>query len=600
MRTAETILNIIQDRGKRKLPLDDVYRQLYNPAMYLRSYAKLYKNQGAMTPGITEETVDGMSTAKIAKIIEAIRREKWQWTPVRRILKEKPKGGKRPLGMPIWSDKVGQDIVRSLLEAYYEPQFSPHSHGFRPHRGCQTALTEIHNVWVGTKWFIEGDIKGCFENIDHTILMHILQENIHDNRFLRLIEGALKAGYCEEWTYHPALSGSPQGGIVSPILSNIYLDRLDKFVEDTLIPEYTRGEKRETNLAYKWKANQAAYYRGKGNLERAETIRREMQQLPSGNPNDPGYRRLRYLRYADDILLGLIGPVTEAEEIKARITTFLRMELKLTLSAEKTLITHAHTGKARFLGYEIGIMNSPDKFDHHRRRVVNGKVGLYIPEDVMHTKRKRYLRDDKPIHRPELRNDSDYDIIVRYQGEYRGLVHYYGLAQNLAQLGSLGGTMATSLLKTLAGKHQTSVRKEAKRLQGTTQTPEGPRTCLKLTIPREGKSPLVATFGGQSLKRVKHPVIKDQVITPYPRMRSEIIERLLHDTCEVCGSKEHIEMHHIRKLADLHKEGKREKPLWMKIMISRKRKSIPLCSRCHDDIHSNRPKSKKQGNRRAG
>jgi group II intron reverse transcriptase/maturase len=426
MRTADTILNIIQDRGKRKLPLDDVYRQLSNPAMSLRSYAKLSKNPGAMTPGITEETVDGMSTAKIAKIIEAIRQEKWQWTPVRRILKEKPTGGKRPLGMPIWSAKVGQDIVRSLLEAYYEPQCSPHSHGCRPHRGCQTALTEIHNVWVGTQWFIEGDIKGCCENIDHTILMHILQENIHDNRFLRLIEGALKAGYCEAWTSHPSLSGSPQGGIVSPILSNIYLDRLDKFVEDTLMPEYTRGEKRATNLAYTWKANQAAYYRGKGYRERAETIRRDMQQLPSGNPNDPGYRRLRYMRYADDILLGFIGPVTDAEEIKARITTFLRTELKLTLSADKTLMTHAHTGKARFLGYEIGMMNSPDTFDYQRRRVVNGKVGLYRPEDVMQTKRKRYLRDDKPIHRPELRNDSDYDSIVRYQGEYRGLVHYYG------------------------------------------------------------------------------------------------------------------------------------------------------------------------------
>jgi Type II intron maturase len=316
------------------------------------------------------------------------------------------------------------------------------------------------------------------------------------------------------------------GGVGSPILSNIYLDRLDKFVEDTLMPEYTRGEKRATNLAYTWKANQAAYYRGKGYRERAETIRRDMQQLPSGNPNDPGYRRLRYMRYADDILLGFIGPVTDAEEIKARITTFLRTELKLTLSADKTLMTHAHPGKARFLGYEIGMMNSPDTFDYQRRRVVNGKVGLYRPEDVMQTKRKRYLRDDKPIHRPELRNDSDYDSIVRYQGEYRGLVHYYGLAQNLAQLGSLRGTMATSLLKTLAGKHQTSVRKEAKRLQGTTQTPEGPRTCLKLTIPREGKRPLVATFGGLSRKRVKHPVIKDQVITPYPRMRSEIIERL--------------------------------------------------------------------------
>src|SRR3989454_2465285 len=600
MRNAETILNIIQDRGKRKLPLDELYRQMFNPDMYLRAYARLYKNDGAMTPGTTGETVDGTSQAKTAKKIEAISYERWHWTPVRRVHIPKSHGKTRPLGIPTWSDKLVQEVIRSILEAYYEPQFSKHSHGFRPKRGCQTALTEIHNVWVGTKWFIEGDIKGCFDNIDHTILRHILQENIQDNRFLRLIEGALKAGYCEEWTYHPSLSGSPQGGIVSPILSNIYMDRLDKFVEETLIPAYTRGEKREENVAYKWKAKQVSYYRAKGNLERTETIRREMQQLPSGNPNDPGYRRLRYIRYADDFLLGLIGPMAEAEEIKARITTFLRTELKLTLSAEKTLMTHAHTGKARFLGYEIGIMNRSDKFDNQRRRVVNGKVGMYIPEDVMQTKRKRYLRDDKPIHRPELLNDSEYDIITRYQGEYRGLVNYYGLAQNLARVGYLRWTMATSILKTLASKNQTSVTKEAKRLHGTSQTPEGPRNCLKLTIPREGKRPLVATFGGLSLKRVKHPVIKDQVITPYPRMRSEIIERLLHDTCEVCGSKEHIEMHHIRRLADLNKEGRREKPLWMKIMISRKRKSMPLCRRCHDAIHSNRLKSKKQGNRRAG
>jgi retron-type reverse transcriptase len=215
MRTADTILNIIQDRGKRQLPLDDVYRQLYNPAMSLRSYAKLYRNEGAMTPGITAETVDGMSMEKIATIIGAIRQEKWRWTPTRRVLKDKPNGGKRPLDMPIWSDKVVQDIIRSMLEAYDEPQFSPHSHGFRPYRGCHTALNEVGETWTGTKWFIEGDIKGCFSNIDHTILMQILRANIHDNRFLRLIEGALKAGYCEAWTYHPSLSGSPQGGIVT-------------------------------------------------------------------------------------------------------------------------------------------------------------------------------------------------------------------------------------------------------------------------------------------------------------------------------------------------------------------------------------------------
>src|SRR5712691_2198077 len=456
MRTAETILNIIQDRGRRGLPLDDVYRQLYNPDMYLRAYAKLYKNDGAMTPGTTEETVDGMSTEKIAKIIEAIRYERWQWKPVRRIEIPKRKGGKRPLGMPTWTDKMVQEVIRSILEAYYEPQFSRHSHGFRPKRGCQTALTEIQKTWTGTKWFIEGDIKGCFDNIDHHTLMHILREKIQDNRFLRLIEGALKAGYCEEWTYHPSLSGSPQGGIVSTILSNIYMDRLDRFVEETLIPEHSREEKREIHPIYGQLTNQLATARRQGNLERIRVLQKELRQYPSQNPDDPVYRRLRYVRYADDFLLGFAGPMTEAKEIKDKITTFLGTELKLTLSADKTLITHAQTGKARFLGYEIGIMHRPDKFDDQRRRVVNGKVGMYIPEDVIQTKRKRYLRDGTPIHRPEFLNDSEYDIIVRYQGEYRGLVNYYGLAQNLAWLNYLRYTMETSLLKTLASKNQTS------------------------------------------------------------------------------------------------------------------------------------------------
>ena len=163
MLIAETYLNIVQDRGKRKLPLDDVYRQLYNPDMYLRAYTKLSKNEGAMTPGVTEETVDGMSQDKIATIIEAMRYARWQWTPVRRVAIPKSHGKTRPLGVPTWSDKMVQGVVRSILEAYYEPQLSTDSHGFRPNKGCHTALQDVHKHWTGTKWFIEGDIKGCLD-----------------------------------------------------------------------------------------------------------------------------------------------------------------------------------------------------------------------------------------------------------------------------------------------------------------------------------------------------------------------------------------------------------------------------------------------------
>ncbi len=250
MRIAETVLGIIRERGQRGLPLEDIYRQLFNPALYLRAYGRLYRRDGAMTRGSTAETVDEMSLAKIRAIIEAVRHERYRWTPVRRTYIPKKNGKLRPLGIPTWSDKLLQEVIRSILEAYYEPQFSPSSHGFRPNRGCHTALWEIDQHWMGTAWFIEGDIKGCFDNIDHEVMLSILAEKLHDNRLLRLIASLLKAGYLEDWRYHSTLSGTPQGGVVSPILANIYLDQLDQFVEHELLPAHNRGAQRDDNPAY--------------------------------------------------------------------------------------------------------------------------------------------------------------------------------------------------------------------------------------------------------------------------------------------------------------------------------------------------------------
>jgi group II intron reverse transcriptase/maturase len=592
MRTAETILSIIQDRGQRGLPLDDVYRQLFNPNMYLRGYARIQKNSGAMTKGTTDETVDGMSQGKIARIIEAIRSERWQWTPVRRVEIPKSNGKTRPLGIPTWSDKLVQEVIRSILEAYFDPQFSEHSHGFRPAKGCHTALNQIHKNWVGTKWLIEGDIKGCFDNIDHTKLMSILREKIQDNRFLRLIEGLLKAGYCEEWRYHPTLSGTPQGGIVSPLLANIYLDQLDKYVAETLIPVNTRGAKRKINLQYLRLISLSRYYRRKGQLEKANVLRKQALALPSGDPNDPDYRRLRYVRYADDFLLGFIGPKAEAEGIKEVLAAFLQRELKLTLSAEKTLVTHAGQERARFLGYEIGIMYSQTKYDDQGRRTVNGTVGLYIPDRVIQQKKQAVSRNGKVIHRAELLKYSEYDIITRYQWEYRGLVEYYAMAQNYGRLSAVGWTMEKSLLKTLAHKNRTTMWNIWRRLRAKTLTPLGLRTCLRLIIPREGKKPLVATFGGLPLKRRPNARIKDEAVQPYVYMRSGIITRLLRDTCELCGSQTDVEIHHIRKMADLNKPGRKEKPLWVYIMSALQRKTLAVCRACHEDIHYNGSKSK--------
>src|ERR1051326_631564 len=192
-----------------------------------------------MTKGASPETADGMSLAKIDAIIEALRFERYRWTPVRRTYIPKKHGKVRPLGIPTWSDKLLQEVIRLILEAYYEPQFSDCSHGFRPKRGCHTALREVHRTWNGTTWFIEGDISQYFDSLDHEVLLQILAENIHDGRFLRLIGELLRAGYLEDWKFNKTLSGSPQGGVVSPILSNIYLDRLDKWVIVSFFPSTT-------------------------------------------------------------------------------------------------------------------------------------------------------------------------------------------------------------------------------------------------------------------------------------------------------------------------------------------------------------------------
>src|SRR6201997_2636208 len=247
MQDAETVLDVLRERGRRGLPLTQLYRQLFNPQLYLLAYGRIYANKGAMTAGVTQETVDGMSLGKIDRIIGAMRAERYRFRPVRRVHIPKKNGKLRPLGLPTWSDKLVGEVVRLLLEAYYEPGFSGFSHGFRRGRGCHTALREINNTWTGTVWFVEGDISDCFGSLDHEILLSIMAEKIKDQRFLRLIRNMLKAGYLEDWDYHETLSGCPQGGVVSPILSNIYLHKLDEFVEQELIPQYTRGTSRRKN-----------------------------------------------------------------------------------------------------------------------------------------------------------------------------------------------------------------------------------------------------------------------------------------------------------------------------------------------------------------
>jgi group II intron reverse transcriptase/maturase len=588
MQSAETVLDVLRERGRRGLPCDELYRQLFNPQLYLLAFGRIYSNKGAMTPGPDAETADGMSMGKIERIIHALRGERYRFRPVKRYYVPKKDGKQRALGLPSWSDKLLGEVIRLLLEAYYEPRFSEHSHGFRPGRGCHTALREVAKTWTGTTWFLEGDISRCFDELDHQVMLATLAEKIHDNRLLRLVGQMLRAGYLEDWIWNATLSGAPQGGVLSPCLSNIYLDRLDRFVETVLMPEYTRGVRRRRFPAYHRVQKSVARARKSDDQSALRALRKQQRTLPAGDPLDPGYRRLRYVRYADDILLGFIGPKVEAEEIKRRLGQFLRDDLELELSKTKTLITHARTHAARFLGYEIAVTH-----DHRRitngRRSTNGMVRLRVPADVIRGKCARYMARGKPAPRPELMNETDHAIISRFGAEYRGIVQYYLLAGNVFRLNRLRWVMQTSLLRTLAGKHDSSVVKIARRYRATIETPHGSRKCLQVSTERgEGQKPLVATFGGIPLKRQEKAILRDREPVPVYARRKELIHRLLAGRCELCGQADLVRVHQTRKIPQLAQPG-RPQPDWMVIMATRRRKTLVVCANCHTTIHAGTP-----------
>ena len=250
VRNPDNVLNSLKSHANDKgYCYRRLYRNLFNQDFFLAAYQKIYAKEGNMTKGADGKTIDGMSIERITALIQALKTEEYKPAPSRRVYIPKKNGKQRPLGIPSVEDKLVQEVVRMLLEGIYESSFANTSHGFRPNRSCHTALSMIQKRYTGTKWFIEGDISGFFDHIDHEVLISILRKRIGDERFLRLIRKFLKAGYLEEWKFHNTYSGTPQGGIISPILANIYLDQLDQYMNE-LKKKFDRGTKRKTSPEY--------------------------------------------------------------------------------------------------------------------------------------------------------------------------------------------------------------------------------------------------------------------------------------------------------------------------------------------------------------
>jgi hypothetical protein len=373
--------------------------------------------------------------------------------------------------------------------------------------------------------------------------------------------------------------------VVSPVLSNIYLDKLDEFVEQELIPQYTRGASRRPNPAYREKENELARARRRGDRAAFRDLRRQLRSIPFGDPMDPGYRRLRYVRYADDHILGFIGPKAEAEEIKAKVARFLRETLGLELNDAKTLITHARTQRARFLGYHVIVQHCDTKLTKGQRSA-NGRIALRVPPDVVKAQCARYRQHGKPWHRPRLQNLPDYDIVRTYGAEYAGVANYYLLAQDVWRIDALRWHAQTSMLKTLAAKHRSAVTTMAARHKAKIETSDGMRTCFEARKRRAGKPELVARFGGIPLRRDRRAVIRDPAPAPAVIPRKELIHRLRKRRCELCEHGTTVAVHQVAGLASLGRQGPSQ-PAWAALMANKRRKTLIVCAVCHDHIHAN-------------
>lgn len=593
MRSPERVLNSLNEHSKdSSYKFERLYRLLFNEELFYVAYQKIASNGGSTTKGSDGRSIDEMSLARIETLIASLKDESYQPHPSRRVHIPKKNGKTRPLGIPAFEDKLVQEVVRMILEAIYEGHFETTSHGFRPKRSCHTALLHIQKTFSGAKWFIEGDIKGFFDNIDHDVLVQILRERISDDRFIRLIRKFLKAGYVEDWTFHNTYSGTPQGGIVSPILANIYLDKLDKYVKE-YIRHFDMGTKRrpgkESNdLANERKRTVRKLKKIKDGTEKAalvarlKAIEQERAAFPSGDEMDGSYRRLKYIRYADDFILGVIGSKEDALRIKEDIKSFLSESLALELSEEKTLITH--TGKsAKFLGYEITVTRN-----NHQRRDVQGRlrrtygkrVRLNVSMATLRDKLLEYgameikLRNGKEIWKPKCRSglifNDDLEILDRYNRETVGFCNYYLIANNYVVLHNFRYIMEYSMYKTFAGKYRSTVRKINKKY----------RRNKLFTVKYEQKGVIKSrTFYKTSFKRRTTAFNGSCDIEPYSIAdvsRTNLTDRLKAEKCELCGATGKLIMHHVRNLKDL--KGKES---WKRLMSARKRKTIALCPSCH-------------------
>jgi group II intron reverse transcriptase/maturase len=552
------------------------------------AYEYIKSKPGNSTPGVDSTTLDKINLEWFYNVSSKLKAGKFKFSPARRsyIPKRGNKKEKRPLTISSPRDKVVQQAILFILEAVYEPSFWDYSHGSRPGRGTHTALKYIKYKFKESKWCIEADIESNFPNINHKILLNLLKKRITCPKFLSLIKNSIKAGYVENGKFFESNIGLFQGNITSPILNNVYLHELDSFM-DGLINLFTCGKRRKKNPAYR----RFSYLMEKAADDSftIKNLRKQRRKLNSKDPFDRSFKRLYYVRYVDDFVVGVIGSREETVEIEDKIREFLKNRLKLTLSPEKTFITYFSKQYISFLGTFIkGTWERTKKLAAVKRKGVTRKekitsrTVLKAPIKSLFEKAtlngffKKRNQEFVPTKVGRCINLEHEDILRYYNSIIHGILNYYSFANNHKSLGSLIHGLKFSCARTLALKYKLRHISKVFRKFGSK---------LKKTRDSEVELYIPKTF--KAFKKFKTNV-NDPDIIIFSNWNNKLTKSNLFKHCVICSSSNRIEMHHVRKVKDLKsKLRKKNTDFFTTQMAAINRKQVPLCAEHHKALHNN-------------
>lgn len=578
-------LKVLRDLDNKIHNLNSI---LSDPYFWIAAYNSIKSKKGNMTKGITKETLDGINFAYFERLAKDIVSGKYQPKPIRTVEIPKANGKMRPIGISSPRDKIVQAGLASIVEAIWEPMFVDNSHGFRPKRSTHTALRYLYLVANKYTWVIQGDITKCFDSIPHNVIMDNIRKEIGCPNTISLLYKCIRMKELMlNGTIRTNNIGTPQGSVLSPILCNIVMHNFDLYVLNNIKETFEIGKLRKSNPIYhKLQYNRLVALKNK-DFSTAKNILNKMRLVTKGDPLDPHYKRIAYVRYADDFVILVIGSFADCLDIRDKMKVYLKETCGLELNMEKTLITK-NTKKWTFLGAifkKLRRIPHLVKVKNGGRMVANTRILVMAPiMRIIETfvESKILKRDKYGMVKPRglghLVPLSHYDIVAFYNSKINSLVSYYSFASNYSRLSNLIWFLRASCGLTLSRKHKLASLSKSFKKWGTVLT--DPHTGVGLNIPKTMKV----------LHKFNTGMDDNKVFTILKaKWTNKLTDTSFGKVCTICGTKSNIEMHHIRTVNDVRGKmlavGGTSYQKWQGGIL---RKQIPLCKYHHDLYHNNK------------